>query len=132
MTEYFGKRGMTVSVECFITKVLMSYHKQVYLATLQKSDQGTLDTLCIADTVLEQFSKDSPHIKSVDLKTDNAGTYQFVHICLFTLNTILILGNYHANGVAECMHILAEKRGIVLSSYNFNEAQHVRDMRILF
>lgn len=80
MSEYFGKQGMTVSVEVFITKVFMSYHKQVYLVALQKSDQGTLDTLCIADTVLEQFSKDSPHIKKIDLKTDNAGTIVFIYV----------------------------------------------------
>lgn len=82
MSEYFGKRGMTVSVEVFLTKIMTSFHKQVYLVALQKSDQGTLDTLCIADTVLDQFSKDFPHIKTLDLKTDNAGTTFFVYICV--------------------------------------------------
>lgn len=112
MSEYFGKRGMTVSVVVFLTKAIMSYHKQVYLVALDKSDQGTVDTLCIADIVLEQFKKDSPHITSIDLKTDNAGTTFFICVSLYvySLTTILILGNYHANGIAECMYVHTRKK----------------------
>lgn len=73
MTEYFGKRGITVSIEVFLMKLSMSYHKQIYLTAIDRSDQGTLDTLCIADVVLDQFSKDFPHINEIDIKTDNAG-----------------------------------------------------------
>lgn len=73
MLEYFGKRGITVSVEVFLMKQFESYQKQVYLVGIDRSDQGTLDTLCIADTVLEQFHKDNPHVTRVDLKSDNAG-----------------------------------------------------------
>lgn len=73
MTEYFGKRGMTVSVEVFLFKSFMKYHKQVYLAVLDRCDQATLETLCIADTVLQQFSRDYPQIVRIELKSDNAG-----------------------------------------------------------
>lgn len=84
MNEYFGKRGITVSVEVFLTKAFMSYQKQVYLVAIDRSDQGTLDTLCIADTVLEQFHKDNPHITQIDLKSDNAGLqFFFVKISAF-------------------------------------------------
>lgn len=74
MNDYFGKRGMTVSVEVFIFKVFETFHKQVYLVALDRSDQGAIETLCIADTVLQQFSIDYPRIVRLDLKTDNAGS----------------------------------------------------------
>lgn len=64
---------MTVSVEVFIFKSFSKYHKQVYLAALDRCDQGLLETLCIADTVLHQFSRDYPQIVQIKLKSDNAG-----------------------------------------------------------
>lgn len=82
MVDYFGKRGMTVSVEVFIFKSFETYHKQVYLVALDRSDQGALETLCIADIVLQQFKKDYPQIARLDLKTDNAGsTFGSVMLC---------------------------------------------------
>lgn len=65
---------MTVSVEVFIFKSFNSYYKQVYLVAIDRSDQGSLETLCIADAVLEEFSNDYPHIKQIELKSDNAGS----------------------------------------------------------
>lgn len=73
MNEYFGKRGMTVSVEVFIFKSFETYYKQVYLVALDRCDQGALETLCIADVVLQQFKKDYPRTVRLDVKTDKAG-----------------------------------------------------------
>lgn len=64
---------MNEYMEVFITKSVSSYLKLVYLVALDRCDQDTVDTLCIADVVLEQFTKDSPHTKQIQLKTDNAG-----------------------------------------------------------
>lgn len=77
MNEYFGKRGISISVDVFITKSFTTYHKQVYLATLDRCDQDSCDTLCIADNVLTQFHKDNPHINEIELKSDNAGKTSF-------------------------------------------------------
>jgi hypothetical protein len=73
MNEYFGKRGMSVSVEVFISKSFMTYQKQVYLVALDRCDQNALETLCIADTVLKKFREDNPHVQQLHLKSDNAG-----------------------------------------------------------
>lgn len=75
MQEYFGKRGMTVSVEDFISKILDSYVKFVYLIALDRCDQDALETLCIADVSIAQFKKDCPHTKQIKLKSDNAGNF---------------------------------------------------------
>lgn len=82
MQEYFGKRGMTVSVEVFLSKLYMTYHKQVYLVALDRCEQGTVDTLCIADKVIQQFSRDNPNITDLFLKSDNAGSVVFLNFHL--------------------------------------------------
>lgn len=119
---------MTVSVEVFITKSSTTYCKHVYLASLDKCDQGAVETMCIADRVLEKFSSDHPNVKKLFLKTDNAGKFVRQWLLFFDLNQILHLGSYHANGVPECMHKLAQKQGITISSYDYNEAQLVSDL----
>lgn len=73
MNEYFGKRGMTISVEVFLFKAFGTYFKQVYLVALDRCEQNAVETLCIADIVLEQFKKDFPQIVRLEVKTDNAG-----------------------------------------------------------
>lgn len=73
MSDYFGKRGMTVSVEVFIFKAFDSYFKQVYLVALDRCEQNSVETLCIADIVLQQFRFDYPQISELILKSDNAG-----------------------------------------------------------
>lgn len=73
MNEYFGKRGMSVSVEVFIFKVGGTYLKQVYLVALDRCDQNSIETLSIADVTLEQFKIDHPNIVKLQLKSDNAG-----------------------------------------------------------
>lgn len=44
---------------------------------------------------------------------------------IFVPKSRLFLGSYHANGVPECMYKLAQKQGITISSYDYNEAQLV-------
>jgi hypothetical protein len=93
MNEYFGKRGMTVSVEVFITKPCTTYQKHVYFVALDRCDQNSLETLCIADIVLDQFQKDFPSIKQIELKSDNAGniaTFIFVRSILYIYNHFVI------------------------------------------
>lgn len=127
MSEYFGKSGMSVSVEVFITKSVETYCKYVYLPALDKCDQGALETICIAEKVLEKFSIDHPSVENLFVKTDNAGTSCLqVLFCLF-LNTTLILGSYHSNGIPECLYKIAQKFGITIKSYDFNEAQLVSE-----
>lgn len=91
MNEYFGKRGMSVSVEVFIFKISGAYHKQVYLVALEKCDQGALETLCIADVVLREFRKDFPQIVRIALKTDNAGLIFITFYEQYDYNTSIII-----------------------------------------
>lgn len=82
MSEYYGKRGMSVSVEVFITKIHTTYQKQVYLVALDRCDQGSIETLCIAEKVIEKFSIDNANVKEIFVKTDNAGIILY-HSFLF-------------------------------------------------
>lgn len=71
--QYFGKRGMSLSVEVFMMYNNGYWHKQVYLVAIDKCDQSLIDTLNVAEVVFTQFSKDFPGVEQVNLKSDNAG-----------------------------------------------------------
>ena len=47
--EYFGKKGLSLHVDVFLMKKNHMLHKQVYFTALYCCDQGTVDTLSIAD-----------------------------------------------------------------------------------
>ncbi|CAH0546967.1 unnamed protein product [Brassicogethes aeneus] len=106
MTEYFGKRGFSLSVEVFLIKNEEKWQKFVYFVALDRCEQELLDCLSIADIVLQQFSHDNPLIKQLHLKSDNAGCY-------------------HANGTAEGIYNICQKYHIQLLDIHFNEAQKV-------
>ena len=47
--EYFGKKGISLHGDVFFMKKNHILHKQVYFTTSYRCDQGTVDTLSIAD-----------------------------------------------------------------------------------
>ena len=57
--DYFGKKGMSVNVDVLLTKAVASSElmKNVYFTTIYRCDQDVIDTLCIAEHVLEVKSK---------------------------------------------------------------------------
>lgn len=54
----------------------------MYFVALDRFDQDVLETLCIADVVIEQFKKDNPNIAQIYLKTDNAGNSFINNLCV--------------------------------------------------
>lgn len=87
-------------------KINNSFSKQTYLVAMDRCDQNTVDTLAIADLVIHEFFQDFPQVRAIRIKSDNAG-------------------NFHSNGVFDCMHQIVEKNGKCLLAYDFNEAQQV-------
>ena len=55
--EYFGNKEMSLQDDVFFIKNNHILHKQVYFTALYCCDQGTVDTLSIADIVLTKFEK---------------------------------------------------------------------------
>lgn len=106
MSEYFGKRGMSVCVEVFITNINGVFEKQTYLVAFDRCDQNAADTLSIAELVINEFHKDFPEVRYFKIKSDNAG-------------------NFHCNGVFDCMQQIANKYNTSVTAYDYNEAQHV-------
>lgn len=81
MSDYFGKRGISISVEVFIMKIGQEkYLKHCYLVALDRCEQKMVDTLSIADITLKQFHRDFPQIDKLKIKSDNAGIYV---LCFF-------------------------------------------------
>ena len=50
--EYFGKKGMSLHIDVFSIKKNRILHKQVYFTASYRCDQGSVDTLRIADIVI--------------------------------------------------------------------------------
>ena len=72
-SSYFGKKGMTVHVDVFLTKSANGIKKKTYFSTAYRSDQDVKDSLSLADHVIKQFTLDFPDIQELFAKCDNAG-----------------------------------------------------------
>lgn len=74
MQQYFAKNGMSIHADCFLI-----YDQEwkifTYVTCIDKCDQSMKDVVCLSDSVLTQFSKDHPHVKTLFRKTDRAGCY---------------------------------------------------------
>lgn len=108
--DYFGKKGMSLSVDVLLKKCVTSgeVQKSVYLTSIYRCDQDTEDTLCVGDHVLQQIKKDHPKVTHILRKSDNAGCYA-------------------GNSVAEVMAVLCKKYCIQLDRYDYNEPQKGKD-----
>lgn len=89
-------------------KVGDEWHKAVYLASFYKAKQNISDVLAITEVVAEQFHKDYPHIKSLYVKSDNAGCY-------------------HTAPTVEVVRNIFKKFHIKIERYDFNEPKKGKD-----
>lgn len=87
---------------------LRQMNKQGYFTSIHCCEQDMVDTLCVADHVLQQLHKDYPHIKNRFLKYNYAGCYA-------------------ANGSAKAEYHISETRNFILKKYDYSEPQHGKD-----
>lgn len=106
--DYFGKSGISVHIDVFLIKINDVWIKAVYIVVLDKCDQDMIETLAIAQIVLEKFNADFPHIKSLLIKSDNAGCY-------------------HAAPTVEVLINICKKLNMSIDRYDFSEPQHGKD-----
>ena len=106
--EYFGKKGMSMHIDVFISQHDGKLKKHVYVSLIYRCEQGTSSIISIADAVLDQFQEDEPAINKLLAKFDNAGCYH---------------GNYSAEGI----YGLCKKKNIELRNYDYNEPQCGKD-----
>ena len=110
--EYFGKKVMSLHVDVFFMKKNHILHKQVCSTALYHCDQGTVDTLSIADIVLTRFLSDEPGVKIVCGKS-------------------VIASSYHGNFSVEALYFLCKIKDVKLVRYDFNELCHGKDQCIV-
>lgn len=109
MSEYFGKKGISLHVDVFFTKNEDgTIKKHVYHAISDVTNQDAGDTLAVFDVVLKQFKLDNPEINSLHIRSDNAGAYK-------------------CNGVMEALFKIAQNYDIKIERYDFSEAQDGKD-----
>ena len=59
--EYFGKKGMSLHIDVLLLKQqTATLQKDVYFTAIYRSDQDVVETLCVANHVLEQIKKNYP------------------------------------------------------------------------
>ena len=102
MKDYFGKKGMSLHVDLFVCHAEGKLAKKVYFTGIYRCDQAMIDTLAIADAVLDEMKKDFPKVVELFAKSDNAGCY-------------------HSNYAAECIRELCSEKGLILKRYDYNE-----------
>ena len=75
MAKWFGKAGNGMHVMCVIFKQDDKFVKRTYIAFIGKSPQNVGAVLGIYETCLKQIRRDSPQIRYLIDKSDNAGCY---------------------------------------------------------
>ena len=74
--EYFGKKGMTLLVDViFFLDSNVDLQKNVYFTMVYRCDQDIIDSLSIANLLLDKLHKDISTVKDLCAKSDNAGSY---------------------------------------------------------
>lgn len=73
--EWFGKKGMSIHMTVVQFVVNGSICTKSYMVTLNNSDQGSGDTLCLSKLTLEELKNDAPQVKNLLCKQDNATSY---------------------------------------------------------
>ena len=69
--EYFGKKGMSLHIDVLLQQQQTGTpQKDVYFTATYRSDQDVVETLCVADHVLEQIKKDCPSLEGLYRKSD--------------------------------------------------------------
>ena len=106
--KYFGKKGMSLQVDVFISRPYNDLEKMVYLTLIHRSEQTKLDTMNIADHVLAKFVQDYPNVEMLYGKSDNAGAY-------------------HGNQILENLFKLCKKHHVSLVRYDYNEPCRGKD-----
>eukprot|EP00111_Clytia_hemisphaerica_P013103 TCONS_00038459-protein len=108
--EYFGKKGMTLHVDVFFFKDREeNLIKKVYFTAAYRCEQALVDSLCLADVVLEKAKKDFPNMSQLYAKSDNAPSYH---------------GNYYL----ESLYKLCKDKDISLQRYDYNEPSRGRQV----
>lgn len=75
MTDYFGKRGMSLHMDIiyYVSDGLL--HKAIYATICHQAEQSLIDVLDVSKAVLEHFHKEHPEIDSIIGKNDRAKCY---------------------------------------------------------
>ena len=107
--EYFGKKGMILHVDViFFLDSNGDLQKNVSFTTVYQCDQGIINSLSIANLLLDKLHKELPRVNDLYVKSDNAGSY-------------------HGNSYAEDLYVMCRDKGFTLKQYDYNKPCHFKD-----
>ena len=82
--------------------------KNVYFTMVYRCDQDIIDSLSIANLLLDKLHKDLSTVKDLYAKSDNAGSY-------------------HGNSYAKALYVMCKDKGFTLKRYEYNEPCRGKD-----
>ena len=86
----------------------MEQWRNTHFTIAYRSDQDIKDSLSLGDYVVKEFSKDSPDVKELYCKSNNAGCY-------------------HGNSYPVSIYKICKQNSITLERSEYNEPQKCKD-----
>ena len=72
MEDWFGKRGISGHVHCFLMPDIEGLKEVTYFTFLDRCSQDIFMTACVIENDLKQFKKENPNIRKIHCRNDNA------------------------------------------------------------
>ena len=109
MSDFFGKRGKSWHVSAVITRQNGKYEVECFVHILDSCTQNSFAVASIVEHLFSTIKHESPNIKKVYLKSDNAGCYH---------SGLLILS----------LPFIGKRTGITPLRYDFSDPQSGKDI----
>ncbi|XP_078348424.1 uncharacterized protein LOC144633421 [Oculina patagonica] len=110
MSDFFGKRGRSWHVSAVITKEAPEkFQVECFVHILDNCTQDSFAVASIIEHLLETIKKESPEIKNVYLRSDNAGCY-------------------HSGPLLLSLPSIGQRTNINVLRYDFSEPQSGKDI----
>ena len=110
MSDFFGKRGRSWHVSAVITKQAPGkYQVECFVHLFDNCEQNSFAVASIIEHLLETIKKETPEIKNVYLRSDNAGCY-------------------HSGSLLLSLPSIGQRTRITVLRYDFSEPQSGKDI----
>ncbi|CAC5393144.1 unnamed protein product [Mytilus coruscus] len=106
-SDFFGQKGFNWHVTVVIFKDIddLTLKHRTYVHTIESAKQDWYSITSVIEHTLKTIKDQMPNIKSVVLRSDNAGCY-------------------HCSNLRHSLHGISQRTGVYIKEYDFSEAQN--------
>ena len=109
MSDFFGKRGLSLHVSAVITKHTEKFQVEFFVHLFDNCTQNSFAVASIIEHLLKTIKKESPEIENVFLRSDN-------------------IGCYHIGSLLLSLPFIGQRTGMTILRYDFSEPQSGKDI----